>query len=400
MISDQQLQQVLQDTLAWSKSQQWKGWNKHDGLNSPVLRTLLGNWGEHAGRWPRMVAIQGVMRFPINLRGLLLTPKTYNPKGLALFTHACLDLYRATGDETYMRDARDLLNLLLHIRAPDMLGIHWRGDCWGYAYNWQDPGFNAPPHMPNAVVTSFVCEAFLEAWRISGEEIWLDTVASALEFLHGDLPVLHESADELCLGYMPVPMDLRVMDVSILIASVTAGFNQVSAEPRYADRAQRLYNYVINQQTDYGAWWYTDPPHASRIRHDNYHTGFILDAMHRYMGATGDFSSKAVYDHGLKFYARELFNGDGAPRWMSDQDWPHDIHGAADGILTFSRHNADYPGLADKIATWAINHMYHPDGRFYYQQTRYFTKRFTLLRWCNGWMSRALAALVLSRQQN
>ena len=49
--------------------------------------------------------------------------------------------------------------------------------------------------------------------------------------------------------------------------------------------------------------------------------------------------------------------------------------------------------MAMKIAEWAINNMYHPEGRFYYQETRFYRKRFTLLRWCNAWMFRVLARL-------
>jgi hypothetical protein len=39
--------------------------------------------------------------------------------------------------------------------------------------------------------------------------------------------------------------------------------------------------------------------------------------------------------------------------------------------------------------------MYDPRGFFYYQTGRRFTKKFCLLRWSNGWMSRALAAVIL-----
>jgi hypothetical protein len=38
--------------------------------------------------------------------------------------------------------------------------------------------------------------------------------------------------------------------------------------------------------------------------------------------------------------------------------------------------------------------MYDPAGRFHYQETRWYRKRFTLLRWCNAWMARALAHLL------
>jgi len=381
--------EVLTQTLDWSKREGMRGYNKHDALNSPILRALLG-WH----KWPRIVAIQGVMRFPINLRPLLFVPKVFNPKGLALFATSYLDLYSESQDERFLDEARSVLQLLMENRSKGA----WSGDCWGYAYPWQDMGFFAPAKMPNAVVSCFVAEAFLRAYQVTGERQYLEVVRSTIQFLLKDLPVLKETDSEFCLGYMPVPMDMRVMDVSILIASVTLQFTSLEDDEETRAIGNRLLNYVLNQQTDYGAWFYTDPPSDSLIRHDNYHTGFILDAIWRCMNATGDWKYRDKYLQGLEFYAQELFNDDGAPRWMSDKDWPHDIHGAAQGIITFSRHPDLYPGLADKIANWAIEIMYKKQGRFYYQQTRWYRKRFTLLRWCNAWMTRALAALLLERK--
>ncbi len=374
--------QVCDAVLAWSGAQQWRGWNKHDGLNSPLLRALLG-WG----KWPRILAIQAVMRAPVNLRPLLRVPRTYNPKGLALFAQACLDRYRAGGDARHLATATALLDLLGRLASPGP----WSGTCWGYQYPWQDPGFHAPAATPNAVVSAFVCEAFLDAFEVTGRADYLDTVTRALPFFLRDLTVLKDEPDELCLAYMPLPMRMRVLDVSILVASVLARHARASGESAHAVTARRLACYVVRRQTAAAAWYYTDPPGDSPIRHDNYHTGFILDALARYMDATGERDWEGAYAAGLAFYARELFTPQGAPRWMSDVEYPYDIHGAAQGILTFARHGADHPGLAARVGAWALANMYDPEGRFYYQRTRLYTKRFTLLRWCNAWMARALA---------
>ncbi len=383
----QDIEGILDQVYSWSKSQGLKGHNKHDGLNSPILRATLG-WG----KWPRMIAIQGVMRFPINLRPWLLTPKVYNPKGLALFTMGLLDRYRLHKDEQYLKEAEEILALLSRINSPG----DWSGTCWGYHYPWRDPGFYAPTNTPNAVVSCFVCEAFLDAYRLTGKQRYLDTVASTIEFFLKDLSKLKDEPDELCLGYMPLPMTMRVMDVSILIGTVIAQHAALSKNTQHSQTAERLVRYVVNQQTDYHAWWYTDPASDSHITHDNYHTGFILDALQRYMDATENYQWQMHYEQGLKYYAENLFNSDGSPRWMNDKDYPHDIHGAAQGVLTFSDHIADYPTLADKITRWSTSNMYNAVGRFYYQKTKHFTKRFTLLRWCNGWMFRALSHYQLS----
>ena len=379
------LENILKQVYRWSSAQHFRGYNKHDGLNSPILKILLG-WG----KWPRIIAIQSVMRAPVNVRPLLGIKKTYNPKGLALFCQGLLNLFQTSKDTQYLNAARSLLDILEQIKSPG----DWSGNCWGYHYPWQDPGFYAPTNTPNAVVTSFVCEAFLDAYCVTKESRYLDTVASAMKFFLNDLTVLKDTRDELCLAYMPLPMSMRVMDVSILIGAVIARYNYSSGTNAHQDISDRLVRYVVNQQTDDAAWFYTDPPGDSHITHDNYHTGFILDALERYMTATKSSEYSDMYDKGLKFYAKHLFNNDGSPRWMNDKNFPHDIHGSAQGIITFSRHMNEYPGLADKIAEWVLDNMYHKEGRFYYQQTPWLTKRFTLLRWCNAWMFRALAVLV------
>jgi rhamnogalacturonyl hydrolase YesR len=380
----QDLEIILTRIYQWSERQHFRGYNKHDGLNSPILNKLLG-WG----KWPRIIAIQSVMRSPINIRPLLGVKKTFNPKGLALFVQGLLDLYESTNDIKYLEAARSLLELLVEIKSTG----NWSGICWGYHYPWQDPGFFAPTNTPNAVVTCFVCEAFLDAYFHTNEPRYLNIVSSALSFFLNDLTVLKDTEDELCLAYMPLPMSMRVMDVSILIGAVISRYNQYSFRDCNQNVANRLVRYVVNQQTDYSAWYYTDPPNDSHITHDNYHTGFILDALMRYMTATGCPEYQDVYKKGLHFYAKNFFNADGSPRWMNDKDYPHDIHGSAQGIITFSRHFREYPGLAENISGWTLDKMYNNEGRFYYQETRLYKKRFSLLRWCNAWMFRALASL-------
>ncbi|MBF0367981.1 MAG: hypothetical protein HQL52_00840 [Magnetococcales bacterium] len=391
-----QLDEILDKVYEWGRVRGWQGYNKHDGLNSPLLNATLG-WS----RWPRLVAIQGVMRMPINIRPLLMVRPTRNPKGLSLLARGLFHRYAAAGGaagggQGYLEEGLGLLELL----GQDVSVGSWSGLGWGYPYPWQDGGFFAPTNTPNAVVTSFVCEAFLDGYEVTRDDRHLETVAGALDFLLTDLPVLLDDDRHLCLGYQPVPMTMRVMDVSILIGAVAARFGVLSGNSKWQEKAQRLVRYVVEQQTPEGAWYYTDPPSASHVKIDNYHTGFILDALERYMAATGDRAWQKSYDKGLDFYARHLFNPDHSPRWRSDCDYPHDIHGAAQGILTFSRHWSSHGELAQGIADWALSTMYHPEGRFFYQEAAWFKKRFTLLRWCNGWMALALATLHRAKSES
>lgn len=375
---------ALRKTLAWSKAEKYLEYTKHDALNSPYVNFLFG-----FSRPTRILATQVVMRSPIDIRRLIGVRKSANPKGLALLVMALLDNFERDGDGHDLAEAEILLDELLRLRSTG----NWHGDCWGYQYPWQDLGFYATSGTPNAVVTAFVCEAFLRAFQITQKERYLDVVVSASRFFLTDLVVLKSTDREQCLAYMPLPMKMRVMDVSVLIASVLAAVHRQRPDLQLGARAHRLCQYVVNQQSEEGAWYYTDPPEDSPVKIDNYHTGFIVDAIlrtGRNLGTTEWDRNQAL---GVDFYASRLFNSDGSPKWRSDVDFPHDIHGAAQGILTFSEpvNRNRYPDLAAKIMNWALSNMYDETGRFYYQQWRHYTNRNTYLRWCNAWMCRALA---------
>lgn len=415
---------ALFSTLAYAESQEYRGYNKHDGLNSPVLHALT-----FESKWLRLFFIQSVMRCPFNLRPALFVRKTVNPKGMALFCRAYLaldelltsvtigrqqgpallfgDAQRSASFETPLPKGKVAVSWLAKARhGLDWLLNHsshnrgYGGHCWGYPYDWQDVGFFAPAGMPNCVVTCFVARAFLHAYERTGEPAYLDTARSACLFLLNDLTVLHDSPEMLCISYAPVDMKWIVMDTSALAGALLAQVSRYAGIEEFKRQARRLIYYVVDKQTDYGAWYYSHPPKGSHITHDNYHTGFILDAILDYTEATGDQTFLPNYLRGLNFYKDHLFLPDGAPKWMHNKVYPHDIHGSAQGIITFSRAarlDKDHRHLAEIIAQWTLDNLYdRRSGYFYYQSGRLWTKKFTLMRWCNAWMAWALASLLHS----
>jgi hypothetical protein len=76
-----------------------------------------------------------------------------------------------------------------------------------------------------------------------------------------------------------------------------------------------------------------------------------------------------------------------------------DIHSAAQGIVTLTKAaealEPRYIEDAFRTAMWAVENMQAPEGYFYYQMGRFWTKRYTLERWCNAWMAYGLSSLLL-----
>lgn len=417
------LHPILRQVLRWSRERDYAGYSKHDALNSPLLSACALNLSLF-----RLVITQLVMRAPVNVRPLLGVPTGRNPKGVGLFAHAWLDVAETVEDAadraTCRAEAGALLDWLVAHASPCAPGSEsvraafgagpaaplrssaqaLKGLGWGYHYPWQDQGFFQPRHFPNRVVTCWIGFAFLKAYAVTGRADYRNVCREIATFLLENPRILYEDAQQLCLSYVPLTeIDWAVMDVSALSAAFLAGYAAAlppsdPAVETLIRQARRLMAFVVDKQTDAGAWYYTWPADDSHIQHDNYHTAIILDCLADYMDAAADSTWMDAYRKGLDYYRRALFAADGAPRWMNDRVWPHDIHGAASGILAFTRAATLEPACAashldwaDTILNWTLRNLYNRNGFFYYQQTWWGTKRFCLMRWCNAWMCRALA---------
>ncbi len=381
--------EVLDRVLQTARSDRYEGYSKHDGLNSPFLARLAGE-----SRLRRLGATQVVTRSPVDVRSMVGVRKARNPKGLSLFARVLLARHRMTGSAEDAREAGDLLDWLIDHPAP---GFDWL--CWGYPYPWQDVGFFAPRHFPNRVVTSFVGQALLDGYETLQDVRYLDAAGLAVRFLLEAPKTLYEDDERRCLSYVP-DRDINwiVMDVSALAGALAARVGAILDDVELVRQGGRLVRYVVSKQTDYGAWFYADPPSASHITHDNYHTGFILDAILQYGMSAGSDEFESAYRRGIEFYEQRLFEANGAARFMSDREYPIDIHGCAQGIITFSlqqHHFGVGSATATRVLQWTLENMWDPaSGWFYYQRRRYFRTRIRELRWCQGWMSWALAGYL------
>ena len=173
---------ILIQNLNYSKENQYKGFNKYDALDSSLLSTLsFGN------KYLRLFYSQIVMRSPVNLRPFLGVPKTINPKGLALFSIAYLNLYKYTQKEEYLDEAKELLSWLIENAC------YYKGSiCWGYQYPWQDVGFFAEANLPNRVVSYFVVTAFMDAYEVTGDESYFSVVVDSIPFFIDAPKILYD----------------------------------------------------------------------------------------------------------------------------------------------------------------------------------------------------------------
>ncbi|UCC49503.1 MAG: hypothetical protein JSV41_04870 [Gemmatimonadota bacterium] len=375
--------------LAVAESSDYEGYSKHDALNSPWLAAAAGE-----SKWLRLAITQAVMRSPLHVRPLLGVRTARNAKGISLFARALLARYRVYGQQGSAEAAR---RLLAWLADPPASEFPW--PAWGYPYPWQDVGFFAPRDFPNRVVTSFVVQALLDGYDVLGEKKLLDVAREMVDFLLQAPRTLYEDDRHRCVSYVPSDtVDWIVLDVPALTGAVAARLAAIRQDTELMREAGRLLRYVVSKQTDYAAWYYADPPSASHITHDNYHTGFILDALLEYGRWAESDEFEAAYRRGLRFYRERLFESDGAPRFMHDRKYPLDIHGAAQGIITFAKAQQALGEGCDfsrRVLGWALRNMYDSrTGWFYYQRRHFFRTPIRLLRWCQAWMAWAIGCHV------
>jgi hypothetical protein len=227
-----------------------------------------------------------------------------------------------------------------------------------------------------------------------GDKAYLDTARSSIEFVLHDLNTLVDTEAHRAISYIP-GSEWIVLNNQGLAGVLLAWVGKHTGEQELTSLARRHLAFLAAQKTDYHAWYYAHPASSSPVTHDNYHTGNVLDWLLLYRVITGDDQFERAFADGLAFYRDNLFSGDGAPKNRHNTHYPYDIHGSAQGAITFARaamHGyPEYLEHAHRALAWALANMRAADGHFYYQRRRLMTNRTSLMRWNQAWMAVALA---------
>lgn len=380
---NQELKTATHKLLDYCRAEEWAGYDPYDALNSRIFAALpfLNS------RIPRIALTQLFKRSRINVRPLALIPKTQNPKALALFLSAFLQL-----SESDLADREQLMGFvverLTELRSPGV--SHW---CWGYSFPWQGRKVVVPKGAPNLVCTTFVAGALLDLYKERREPQCLAMAVSAAEYLLNDLYWASDGAAGF--SYPLAALRNQIHNANFLAAALLARVYKHTGEERFLGPAFRVARYSAAQQQADGSWYYGEA--ASQKWIDNFHTGYNLCALRSFSNSVGTTEFDACLRRGFDFYQAHFFRADGAARYFHNCTYPIDIHSVAQSILTLLALQDLDPGngrLAESVARWAMEHMWDDRGFFYYRVLRSCTIRTSYMRWSQAWMLRALSALL------
>ncbi|HEX2450383.1 MAG TPA: hypothetical protein VHJ69_04555 [Gemmatimonadales bacterium] len=374
--------QAIRALECWLDAHDWKAWEPHDGLNTPVRR-LLG-----ANRVALLALKQLVLRSPVNLRPLLGIPRHTSPEAVGFFARGFLRLHRALGEERdRQRAVRHLDWLLAHGEAG------YSGLCWGNQFDYVTRFFYLAKGTPIVVWTAHNAQALLDGYEQLGDERYLEGARSAATFVLRDL--LRAQGDgSLYLSYVPYG-DHPVHNANVLGAALLARVGATVGNEEMVGVARRALAYTVSHQHPDGSWWYGEAPNLRWV--DNFHTGYVLECLLGYLDATGHAEFEYAMRKGLDFYAGTFFLPDGTPKYFAQRTYPLDIQCAAQSIETLRLFSRWTPGLrnrAEQVADWALANMRDPSGYFYFRRVPGATRRVPLLHWGQATMLSALAGLV------
>jgi rhamnogalacturonyl hydrolase YesR len=371
------VQQSFNQLKAYCEKEGYKGWDPFDGLTSKMFRSIpfVRN-----NRFARLAWIQLFKRSPFNFRPLALVPKEYNAKGLALFLTGYCNLYNMQGQEEDLKKIRFLADKIIELQNQN-----YSGSCWGYYFDWQARAFFQPANMPTVVATSFVADALLNAYDITGDKNYLDTAISSSKFVLKDLKRTYDNQGNFSFSYSPVD-HTQVYNASLLGARLLSRVYHYTKEEELKDEARKAVAYVCNMQQPTGAWAYGTLPFHSWI--DSFHTGFNLECIHEYGKYTGDSSYDMFVEKGLDYYINTFFTEEGISKYYDNQTYPVDIHSPAQLVVTLVKLNKLelHLALAEKVLQWTITNMQDEKGFFYYQKKKGISSKIPYMRWAQAWM--------------
>lgn len=380
---EEYLLEVLLAALAYARGRNYTGYDYFDGMSSRLLRVLpIDN------KWVNIAVQEGIKRAPVNVRPYLLVEQRRNFKGTALFCLANQVAFEFTAESLYRDQSLRLAEWLIENRSD---GYH--GFCGGHRHEMQQLRERRPAETPNVVPTSYAVKALLDVAR--GDESYAETARTAATFLEEDLDY-RELDGGARINYQPhFSGDFYTLNGGAVGARFLVDLFDRFEHPTLLERARKLLEYIGTKQTAAGGWTYRDPPTASHLSMDNHHNGFIIESYLRYREVTGEQRFSEILESALQFYRTRLFEPSGAPNWDERSAYPKDIHAATQGVIVFSK-AGDFE-FARRIIDWTLATLYAGEGQFYYQRRRFYTKRFTLMRWCQAWMAYALAVYLRER---
>lgn len=336
--------------------------------------------------------IQLVKRSPLDLRPALGIEPRVDAASLAhvLSAHSRLGATAAGSTGERIAAIAGRLEALRSPACPE--------PCWGYHFDVETRFFFYPAGGPNTIATAFAGHALLDAHAATGRPELLELAVGAGEFFLRRVGTTTGSGGGF-FGYFPGDRT-PIHNASALASALLARLAERTGRPDLGEAARLGIGFALHHQRDDGSWPYAEGGVGSWV--DNFHTGYVLDALRLSADASRGPEIEAAWRRGLRLYDERLFLADGTPKVKIDSVHPIDGQCAAQAIRTFALAAADdgrWLERAWRSYGFAIARLRRGDGAFAFQRHRLWTNRLPHVRWVQAPMLDALSRLLVAGER-
>jgi hypothetical protein len=378
------IEKSRQELQTYIESENYKGYDPYDTLNSSIPFNWIGKWGP-------VLAIQFQKRNPFNIRKLLGIKKEYNPKAIGLFLHAYSLMYQQNKEEEILQKMDFFFNWLLDNRSKG-----YEEYCWGYNFDWASPVKFLPKFSPTIVVSGFIAKGVFEYYQATKEPKALEVLKSIGDFAENQLDWT-KTEKGYCVSYSTKTVDC-CYNANMLGAELYARLFFLTKEEKFKKLAHKMTDFTIAYQKESGVWNYSIDLKTGKERTQiDFHQGYVLDSIHYVIKYVGEYRAyQEALKKGAKYYLNNQFKENGQSIFRVPNEYPVEIHNQAQGIITLTRLSYlddTFGSFAKIVAKWTIENMQHKKGYFYYKKYPLYMIKTPFMRWSEAWMLLALTEL-------
>jgi uncharacterized protein YyaL (SSP411 family) len=388
-IGVERLEQVLSEFLTWLNRSGNLSYDHYDFWSIPYglwAKRLYYRWGKLAIA-PALPLVIADWLVPASRQ--LICPKRRFPIADAHYLMGLLRLHRLSGESSYLTQARGLADALISSSIPG-----FSGHAWGYPFDWQTKRGLWKSSTPLMTTSSYVFDAFLDLYGVTGRQDDLAVARSIANFVAGDIkdtPV----GDGCAASYTPFD-NSQVINASAYRAACMALASEVFNDEGYRRIAQKNVTFILEQQKEDGSWLYAADDIGDAFV-DHFHTCFVLKGLYRTYEVLKDDDILQALKRGYRFYRQALFYPDGRPRSFV-RDGKVRLHSLelydyaeAINLALLLRNEMGTEDGADRLAKDLLDHWQTPRGYFITRVSRgSLRNRVPYHRWAQAQTFRSL----------
>jgi len=370
------------------ESNNYKGWDPYDALNSNLLKSRIGKTMLKFSNFEKMF-IQFNKFSIINLRDLFKIEKNDDVYCSMLLARSYYILYLKTNNNIWKDCFLNQINYLKNKSLFKLYNHHsWSGH--NFFYKGIDNSV-LRPEVPEVIPTCLGIKLFHDAYQLTFDDQYYNIYNSAYNFILNKF--LIEKDKIAYLKYTLYDDDTKIVlnASSIFLETVIDIFPEKLLY-------HKIFNLFAKTQDASGIWPYRIQNKRAYLQTD-FHQGFIIDGLIKYYNYNKTTKVKKIILNGANFYQKKQFNDLGQSYYRYPAFYPTDIQNQSQGIITFIKlyhifKDDVYYDTSKKILNWTLLNMFDLDGYFYFQKGKFLINKIPYIRWNQSTMLLALSIFL------